>query len=502
MPPAGGGRAYGVQGEASRAGGPAKGTKRRADPDEAEVVPKRARHEKAQSKQLGDTAAAQPTSRTTSRPTFRTTLRREFPVPQSRDLSPFDLEGIHINQHHREYGRISPLKRPRPRIEYSQTKRPNADRGEHQTMPTAGADKKSTRPNDSERSLTRDRVKQHRGAETANAKGTTIGSNVSAQRDNSVANGKTAQRRAQDKTLNKTLSKVQTKVSDKTQSKATVKKQSKSSDKTQGKSSDKTQEKASDKTHNLADISATDNGSSSTFKLKTKPTRLTEIQKRMLQEERIRRRIVNDRTIFSSNNPNDYVFFCNPEDKYGWLGPQSESTFSMMIKDDEHIYFKTAAHYIMYRKCRLFPGNKELSRQVLDHTVKRAIEWGRKRIENFDEFKWKRNRMAILSDSMIRKFTSSNWDRYKLALLATGNKTIVAAIEGDKVWGIGVSEKEARKHMDGRRYWGDNLLGISLMLLRDELRKMINKRQEEKAKVKNAGAKKLWEKTAGISGRN
>ncbi|KAI0547239.1 hypothetical protein F4679DRAFT_597847 [Xylaria curta] len=232
----------------------------------------------------------------------------------------------------------------------------------------------------------------------------------------------------------------------------------------------------------------------------TVPVLLTAAQKRVLRAERFGRRKVNISSIFSSSNPDDYIFFCNLEDRYGWLGPQSESTFSMQVKKDEHIYFKTAAHYILYRKCGLFLGNKELAKKLLGLTLKRAIDWGRKRIENFDEYKWKRKRMAIFGDSMIRKFTLSNWDRYKLALLATGNKTIVAAIDYDKVWGIGVSEVEARENMDGRKNWGDNLFGISLMMLRDELRNIVDEKQEQKTKEKKAGAKRLWEKTVGVSG--
>ncbi|KAI3316761.1 hypothetical protein HD806DRAFT_527635 [Xylariaceae sp. AK1471] len=45
---------------------------------------------------------------------------------------------------------------------------------------------------------------------------------------------------------------------------------------------------------------------------------------------------------------------------------------------------------------------------LLSLLLGRAIKWGRTRVENFNEEKWKKNRMAILIASLVAKFTSEN----------------------------------------------------------------------------------------------
>ena len=52
-------------------------------------------------------------------------------------------------------------------------------------------------------------------------------------------------------------------------------------------------------------------------------------------------------------------------------------------------------------------------------------------------------------------------------LLKTGSKTIVEAASNDRVWGIGISVKQAQR---GAKWRGENLLGEALMQVRDELR--------------------------------
>lgn len=52
-------------------------------------------------------------------------------------------------------------------------------------------------------------------------------------------------------------------------------------------------------------------------------------------------------------------------------------------------------------------------------------------------------------------------------LLATGERELVEAAPGDRVWGVGFKEKDAERN---RYRWGRNLLGEVLQNVRARLR--------------------------------
>lgn len=67
----------------------------------------------------------------------------------------------------------------------------------------------------------------------------------------------------------------------------------------------------------------------------------------------------------------------------------------------------------------------------------------------------------------------------KELLLATGDRELFEASPFDRVWGIGVKASIAQSGQSSRKSWGENLLGLSLMKTRDELRR----REEESVDV-------------------
>ncbi|KAI0467903.1 hypothetical protein F4859DRAFT_517441 [Xylaria cf. heliscus] len=452
----------GSAGDASRAGGgPKRGKRQAADAGESNVKSKRVKNGKAPNEKPDSSAATSSASQRKLPKVRPGQPPLIVPVPQ-RNFSYFDF-----SRHLEQIELVSHLTGPSPDTSESRMANSYAGRDRGRGNKAVKAGMEHTQSNDSERGLVRNRVKQHTGSKVPG--NTQVG----------------IQNKTPDKTPKKTQRKTQNETSVNTPKHA------------QGKASnaavDETQSNPVIPVDVTPESNASDTAPVSSFTLKTKPKLLSIRQRETLRAERIKQQSVNMKSIFSSSNPDDYIFFCLPEKQYGWLGNHYYSTFKLLLDDkDGELFFKTAAHYILYRKCRLFPGNKELSVQLLDLSLKRATEWGRTRIENFDEYKWKKNRMSILGDSLIQKFTSPTWHRYKLALLATGNKTIVAAIKGDSVWGIGVSEKKARSELHNRQDWGQNLLGISLMLLRDELKKKADTKEED-TKVE---AKKLWDKLA------
>ena len=85
---------------------------------------------------------------------------------------------------------------------------------------------------------------------------------------------------------------------------------------------------------------------------------------------------------------------------------------------------------------------------------------------NFDEKIWNEKRFDIVVQGSIAKFSQN--PALKDFLLNTGGRILVEASPVDKIWGIGMAQDD--DHIDNPLKWqGLNLLGFSLMVVRDRL---------------------------------
>jgi len=131
----------------------------------------------------------------------------------------------------------------------------------------------------------------------------------------------------------------------------------------------------------------------------------------------------------------------------------------------EGIIFKTAEHWMMAEKAKLF-GDEEMYTEILkSDTPGKAKALGRK-VRNFDQKIWEENRFEIVKNGNLLKFSQN--EKLKDFLLTTGNKTLVEASPFDRIWGIGMSRNKNGVE-DPRNWKGLNLLGYVLMEVRDEL---------------------------------
>jgi ribA/ribD-fused uncharacterized protein len=124
---------------------------------------------------------------------------------------------------------------------------------------------------------------------------------------------------------------------------------------------------------------------------------------------------------------------------------------------------------MMYQKAILF-GDERIAGQILKASHPRKVkELGRK-VSNFSEPKWNEERMNIVRQGNLLKFTRpvEPGDKVMLdKLLATGDRELVEASPYDRIWGIGFKEDVADVTRDE---WGLNLLGKALMEVRETLR--------------------------------
>lgn len=127
--------------------------------------------------------------------------------------------------------------------------------------------------------------------------------------------------------------------------------------------------------------------------------------------------------------------------------------------------FMCAEQYMMHGKAVLF-GDADVAAQIMAAThPKKHKELGRK-VKNFDDAAWKREREGIVLAGSRAKFTQ-NPELLEL-LLATKGTTLVEASPYDRIWGIGLSATDP-KAQDPATWRGQNLLGKILTRLRDEL---------------------------------
>ena len=131
----------------------------------------------------------------------------------------------------------------------------------------------------------------------------------------------------------------------------------------------------------------------------------------------------------------------------------------------DDITYRTAEHFMMAEKARLFADTETVERILATDHPERAERLGRE-ITDFDEEVWEGERFEIAVRGNVAKF-GQNHDLGEF-LLGTKERVLVAAGPEDRVWGIGIGWDD--ENAERPRYWrGRNLLGFALMEARARL---------------------------------
>ncbi|MFE7075990.1 NADAR family protein [Streptomyces sp. NPDC057620] len=130
------------------------------------------------------------------------------------------------------------------------------------------------------------------------------------------------------------------------------------------------------------------------------------------------------------------------------------------------VEYRTAEHWMMARKARLF-GDAEAERRAIDAPNPALAKKAGRLVRGFDESVWERERFGIVVEGSVAKFASD--DELRGFLLGTGERVLVEASPLDRVWGIGLAADDDRAS-DPARWQGPNLLGFALMTARERLR--------------------------------
>lgn len=168
-----------------------------------------------------------------------------------------------------------------------------------------------------------------------------------------------------------------------------------------------------------------------------------------------------------SEKQNDFLFFWGHQpSKDGTITKTCLSQWWMSSFKVDEIEYKSAEHFMMAKKAALF-GDFEIMNQIINTNSPVDVKKLGREVKNYSDAIWLENRYEIVKTGNFYKF-SQNAELQKF-LLSTGEKVLVEASPVDAIWGIGLASDH--KNANNPKEWkGLNLLGFTLMEVRDELK--------------------------------
>jgi ribA/ribD-fused uncharacterized protein len=168
------------------------------------------------------------------------------------------------------------------------------------------------------------------------------------------------------------------------------------------------------------------------------------------------------------NNPKiKFLFFWGHHpSKNGSISKACLSQWWDASFESEGRLYRTAEHWMMAGKARLFNNMDILEKIIAAETAPEAKKLGRQ-ITGFKPEVWEKEKFNLVLQGNLLKFSSH--PELKDFLLKTGDRVIAEASPADKIWGIGL----AADHPDVEnplKWEGENLLGYALMEVRDILK--------------------------------
>lgn len=154
------------------------------------------------------------------------------------------------------------------------------------------------------------------------------------------------------------------------------------------------------------------------------------------------------------------VCFHNPNEENGYLSNWYASCFT-----ENAAVFSSMEQYMMYQKAVCF-HDQDIAAQILEtEDVSHIKELGRL-VSGYDENCWSGIRQIVVYNGLMAKFSQNAG--LKEQLLGTGNSVLAECAVKDRIWGIGLSMDNPDR-LDRTKWKGQNLLGYTLMMVRDRL---------------------------------
>lgn len=173
--------------------------------------------------------------------------------------------------------------------------------------------------------------------------------------------------------------------------------------------------------------------------------------------------------IQNTGKPVKYLFFWGHQPSKN--GNITKSCFSQWWETPfyiEKIEYKSAEHYMMAEKAKLFDC-EEIRQKIINCKSPAAAKKLGRKVKNFNQSIWEENRFKIVKQANYAKF--SQHKKLENFLLKTNKRILVEASPVDAIWGIGMAEDHENSY-NPKKWRGQNLLGFALMEVRDELKNL------------------------------
>lgn len=154
------------------------------------------------------------------------------------------------------------------------------------------------------------------------------------------------------------------------------------------------------------------------------------------------------------------VCFHNLDEENGYMSNWYPSVFMF-----GGVEFSSMEQYMMYRKAVCF-GDEAIAAQILATSDAAEIKALGRLVLGYDDNWWNGVRQIIVYEGLLAKF-SQNVALGK-QLKETGKAVLAECAVKDRIWGIGLSMNDPNR-FDRDRWQGQNLLGYTLMMVRDSL---------------------------------
>ena len=152
--------------------------------------------------------------------------------------------------------------------------------------------------------------------------------------------------------------------------------------------------------------------------------------------------------------------FHNPDEENGYLSNWYLSNF--IVKGIE---YSSMEQFMMHQKAIYF-YDKNIAAQILDTNDVSYIKKLGRLVSGYDDNVWNGIRQIVVYEGLLAKF-SQNMD-LKEKLLSIGSAILAECAVKDKIWGIGLSMNNPDR-FEKEKWQGKNLLGYTLMMVRDKL---------------------------------
>lgn len=155
------------------------------------------------------------------------------------------------------------------------------------------------------------------------------------------------------------------------------------------------------------------------------------------------------------------ICFHNPNEENGYLSNWYPSPFTV-----ENKTFSSVEQFMMHSKAICF-GDEAAATNILSTDDAAEIKALGRQVSNYDEHIWNGIRQIVVYEGLLAKF--SQHEDLKNKLISTGEATLVECAVKDLIWGVGLSMKNPDR-FDKRKWKGQNLLGYTLMRVRERVK--------------------------------